>query len=364
MTEEASWTEASRSEETKRTAFIIGGTGQIGAAVTRRLAEHGWSVQVAHRGEHQGDETVAELDVTTVRLDRDDTDTLLETARGHDLVVDVTAYDTHHADQLAQLAGDVGSLVVISTGSVYLGRNGRYLDIATGPVDFPDFPVPLTEADAIIDNDEQTYSPLKAAMEQRLLETPDLPVSILRPGAIHGPYSPALREWFFIKRVLDGREAVVLSYDGQSRFSTTSTANLAELISLCADRPAARVLNAVDDEGYTVAEIGRTIADVMGHDLEIVTFPGPPRGDVGLTPWSVPSPIVQSMDAARAELGYRQPVSYADAVRHDIDWARFEVRAAEERDESWREVFPSIVSRYGADGWFPYEEEDAFLANS
>ncbi len=191
--------------DTTRTAMIIGGTGQLGAAAARRLAVDGWSVLVAHRGRHTGDTSLADLDVTTIRVDRDDTESLLARARGHDLVLDTVAYDEHHADQLAQLAGHVGSLVVISTGSVYVGANGSYLDVVTGPDDFPDFPVPLHETDRIVDNAERTYSPLKAAMERRLWQTDDLPVSILRPGAIHGPFSPALREWYFVKRALDKR---------------------------------------------------------------------------------------------------------------------------------------------------------------
>jgi uncharacterized protein YbjT (DUF2867 family) len=33
-----------------RHAFIVGGTGQIGRAVTSDLLEHGWHVTVSHRG--------------------------------------------------------------------------------------------------------------------------------------------------------------------------------------------------------------------------------------------------------------------------------------------------------------------------
>ena len=65
-----------------RTAMIIGGTGQLGAAAARRLAVDGWSVLVAHRGNHAGDTSLADLDVTTIRLDRDDTVSLLARARG------------------------------------------------------------------------------------------------------------------------------------------------------------------------------------------------------------------------------------------------------------------------------------------
>ncbi|KRC46696.1 hypothetical protein ASE16_14845 [Leifsonia sp. Root227] len=348
--------------DTTRTAMIIGGTGQIGAAAARRLAADGWSVLVAHRGTHSGDAALADLDVTTIRLDRDDTDALLAKARGHDLVLDTVAYEPKHADQLARLAGDVGSLVVISTGSVYTGRNGGYLDIVTGPDDFPDYPIPLREDDPTVDNRKRTYSPLKAAMERRLLATADLPVSILRPGAIHGPFSPALREWFFIKRALDRREVVVLSDDGANRFSTSSTVNIAELVALCAEQPGPRVLNAVDDDNLSVAEIAATVFDALDREVEIVTFPGPPVDGLGSTPWTVAHPLVLSMARATVDLGYRAPVTYADSVRAAIDWAVREAHAAERRDEGWERVFPTLAERATADGWFDYAAEDAYVA--
>lgn len=344
-----------------RTAFIIGGTGQVGVAATRALTDLGWSVMVAHRGAHHGDPNLAERDVTLVRVDRDDSEMLLPLARGHDLVLDVTAFDTRHARQLAALAGDVGSLVVISTASVYVGANGGYLDVATSPDDFPDFPVPITEDQPTVDNDEKTYSPLKAALERELLAVDGLPVSILRAGAIHGPFSNMLREWYFIKRALDHRRRVVLAYDGESRFATTATANLAELIRLCAEQPAARVLNVADEEGLSVAEIGRTVFAAMGHDADVLSFAGPPRGALGGSPWAVPRPMVLDMGRAHTELGYRQPVRYADAVCDDIDWMTDVVAGAARRQQDWRDVFPALVSRYGADGWFPYTAEDAFL---
>jgi nucleoside-diphosphate-sugar epimerase len=347
--------------DTTRTAMIIGGTGQIGAAAARRLALDGWSVLVAHRGQHSGNTALADLDVTTIRLDRDDTEALLEQARGHDLVLDTVAYEPRHADQLAALAGDIGSLVVISTGSVYTGANGSYLDIVTGPDDFPDYPIPLRETDATVDNLEKTYSPLKAAMERRLLEVDDLPVSILRPGAIHGPFSPALREWFFIKRALDHRRHVVLSDDGTNRFSTSATVNIVELVALCAEQPGRRILNAVDEDNLSVAEIARTVFDIIGRDVDIATFPGPPVGDVGSTPWTVAHPLVMSMAAATVELGYRQPMSYRDAVRGAVRWAVQEAEAAERRDETWQDAFPSLAARAEADSWFDYGAEDDFL---
>ncbi|HWR86198.1 MAG TPA: NAD-dependent epimerase/dehydratase family protein [Rhodoglobus sp.] len=329
-----------------RTALIIGGTGQIGRATAGLLELHGWDVTVAAR--------TPAPDV--LALDREDTDALLRAARGRDLVLDAVAYTPAHAAQLSRLAGEVGSLVVISTASVYADDEGRYLDVA-GERGFPVYPVPVTEQQPTVEADAQTYSPLKAAMERVLLATEGLPVSILRPGAIHGPHTGFLREWFFIKRVLDGRPHTVLAFDGASRFDTSATANIAELARLCAERPGRRALNASDGVGPTVAEIGATVFAHLDHDAALVALPGPPREDgPGGSPWGVPSPFVQSMARARDDLGF-EPVPYAETIGPAIDWM---VDAVRGRD--WTTAFPKYLDRYGAETWFPYDAEDEFVA--
>ena len=68
------------------------------------------------------------------------------------------------------------------------------------------------------------------------------------------------------------------------------------------------------------------------------------------------------MAAAREQIGYAPAVSYAEGLAGDIRWVTDAVAAAERRGESWERLFPAIVERYGAAGWFPYAAEDAFAA--
>ena len=330
------------------TALVVGGTGQIGDAVTRTLREAGWEVVAASRGERPPGSA---QDGEVLTLDREDTASLVRAARGRDLVVDTVAFTPDHAHQLLQL--DVGALVVVSTAAVYRGRNGTYLDVVTGPDSYPDYPVPLTEDWPTVDDAEATYSPLKAAME-RVLLAGDLPVSLLRAGAVHGPGSAALREWFFIKRALDHRPRVVLPWDGQGRFHPASTGNIAALALACAQAPGSRVLNAVDEECPTDAEIARTVFALMGHEAEVVTVPGPPSGEALASPWSVPKPFVLSMARAHDEVGYAAPLTWRAALEQDVEWAVDAVGRAEARGGSWRDVFPHLLG-WGAEDWFGYE---------
>ncbi|MFC0680259.1 NAD-dependent epimerase/dehydratase family protein [Lysobacter korlensis] len=324
-------------------AIVIGGTGQIARAAAPALEQAGFAVTLASRsGATVGNRSA-------IALDREDTEALRDAADGFDTVVDTVAFTTAHAEQLLSL--DAGNLVVISTGSVYADSDGRYLDVSeeTG---FPEYPDPVTEDQPTVTAEGPGYSADKSAME-RVLLAGRTPVSILRPGAIHGPGGSAPRELFFVQRALDRRRRVPLAYGGRSRFSTSATANIAALIALCAEQPGNRALNAVDDEAPTVAEIGQIIFGAMGWDAEIVPLEGPPVERVGASPWGVPSPLVLSMDAAH-RLGYRPAATYADAVRDAVEWILEELR-----DRHWRAAFPAEGARI--EQWFPYEAEDALL---
>ena len=348
---------------TQPRALIVGGNGQLGCAAAKELIRAGWSVTLAGRGPRPPDAELDALGVSELRLDREDTTSLIAAAHGRDLVLDVVAFTPAHGAQLAQLAGHVGSLVVISTGAVYAGESGLPGEPAQAADGFPVYPVPISEDWPTLAGDGADYGLRKAALERRLLSVEGLPVSILRPGTLHGPHSTSLHHWSFIKRALDGRPHAVLAFDGASRFATSADANVARLIRLCAERPARRVLNAADEDALTVAEIGSKIFAALGHEATIFTFPGPPReGGLGFNPWGIPHPVVLSMERARTELGYTEAIAYDDALAQDIDWAVSAVAQAEASGRCWQDVFPGVIARYGADGWFPYAAEDAYVA--
>ena len=340
----------------QKDALLLGGNGQVGTATARALLAHGYSVTIAHRGSRPLTPDLAHHR-TELSLDRSDADALISAARGCDLVLDCVAFAPADAEPYRALAGELGSLVVISTASVYLGKNGTWMDAATGDDDFPRLTVPVTEQHPIVTAEVEGYSPQKAALERALLAIDGLPVTILRPGAIHGPNSPALREWYFIKRALDNRRRVPLVDGGASRFATSATVVIAELVRLAAERPARRVLNAVDDSAPTVLEIGHAVLAHLGHEVEFAAVDRRSQSTVGSTPWSVPVPVVLSMQAAIDELGYVPVGTYRSTIRPAID-----SMIAAVADVDWRERFPGLT-RYGADEWFDYASEDALLGD-
>jgi nucleoside-diphosphate-sugar epimerase len=324
-------------------AALIGGTGQIGRGAARALASNGWEVVAISRSGTLP-EGLAELSVQAVAADRSD-DAQLRAALGSgaDVVLDTVAFTREHGEQLNALDGLVGSLIVISSASVYADDEGRALD---GVSDSPQMPVPILETQRTAEPGDATYSTQKAELEQTLLEGP-LPSTLLRACAIHGPGAKLPREVYFVKRAHDRRRKVALAWNGESRFHTTSVPNLAELIRLAAEQPGDRALNAGDPDPPSTLEICEAIGAAMGHELEPVLLPD----DAYDNPWAAPPdwPFVVSMEAAEHELGYRPVTTYPEAVRETCAWLVGELEAGRNWDGTYLE------------GMLDYAAEDAVL---
>ena len=313
------------------------------------MIEAGWDVALASRsgGCPAG---LRDAGVSTFRLDRRVEGQLEEAlGPGADVLVDIAAFTAGDARQVNTFEGRIGSLVVVSSASVYADELGRALETASSLEAFPELPVPVAESQPTEPADGETYSGQKVALEQELLAGP-IATTVVRPCAIHGPHSRRPRELFFVRRVLDGRRAVVLVSNGESRFHTTSLANLAELVFLAAASPGDRVVNCADPEAPSTLEICAAIGGYLDHELEAMPIPesGYERPDLS-NPWAVPSPFVLDMRLAELELAYRPVTSYSRAVE---ETALSLVEEAREQD--WSDTYLAA--------YFDYAAEDVFLA--
>lgn len=325
-------------------AVIVGGTGQIGFAAGRRLLSEAWDVTIVSR--HA---TALPDGCRHVEADARDTERLGDVVGSDtDLLLSCVAFDASDAECLALAGRAAGRIMTISSASVYRDDEGRTLDEASD-CGFPAFSVPLTEQSPTVAPGPETYSTRKVAMENALLSRAACPVTILRPCAIHGPESKHAREWWFVKRLLDGRAAIPLAYGGRSRFQTTSVAAIADTVlrAVAGDLPA--VANVSDADSPTVAEIGRTIMDIMDVRAELIGLPDAPSYPPGLgaTPWSIPRPMVCSA-AATSE------ATYARSAEPAVRWLVEEVRS-----DNWRERLPQLAA-YPKDH-FNYQADERAL---
>lgn len=329
-------------------ALVVGGTGQIGRAVVPALTAAGWQVDVLTRDPARHGPWLADAGATPVPGHRGDPAALAGAlGAGVDLLVDVVAFDDRDAAAFLDRPGAVGAAVVVSSAAVYVDPDGHGFETDR----FAAFTAPVGEAAGTVPPGRGSYARGKVALEHAWLGSP-VPTTVLRPAAVHGPWSTQPREWLLVRRVLDGRDVRVLAHDGRSRFATTAAAAVGALVAAAAADPADRVLNVADADAPTVTEIARAVDAALGVTSRVVGLPGPPRGDLGRTPWSVPHDLVLDTGRARALLP-APPAPYAQAVVPAARWL-----AARGRDAT----YAGFARLEGGGDLFDYAAEDAWLA--
>ena len=335
-------------------AFILGGTGQIGRAIAATLLNAGWDVTISHRGSGAVPKSLVEKGVKVVTLTREKVGELQNALdSGADVLIDTTAYDDSHARQLLNVQRNVGSFVVISSCSVYRDDKGRTLDEASTN-GFPKMPFGMKETQATVDPGPATYSTQKIALERMLLDQATIPVSILRPCAIYGVGSRHPREWWLVKRMLDGRKEIPLAYNGTSQFHTCSVENIAALALRCVEKPATQILNIADPTAPSVSEIAATIANHLNYAGKFIEVGETQDATaIGSTPWSVPKPFVLDCTAAK-DIGYAAATDYSSGVTSVCDWL---VETSTQDD--WCKRFPDFANY--PNNHFDYDAEDRFF---
>jgi nucleoside-diphosphate-sugar epimerase len=341
-----------------RRALIIGGTGLIGRAVAKRLLGAGWHVDLTGRDATGMPASLTAAGARFTAADRSDSAALLAAAGdGADLIVDCLCYTAADAAGLLPLARAANSTVMISSNAVYIDAAGHHLNSDTPP----DFGGPVREDQPTMApsaggdyRSRDGYGPCKVAAEQVLLDSGS-PVTVLRPGKVHGPWAARPREWVFVKRVLDCRPTVFLARRGADVAQTVAAENVAALIEAVADKPGRRILNSADPDAPSALEITQAIAALLGHSWEEVLLDETADPALGRHPWNSKFPVVLDMTAA-LNLGYVPAGNYATTVAAEVEWLT-SVAAGHEGDRplAW------LTDRY-FDSFLDYASEDRYLA--
>lgn len=321
-------------------ALVFGGSGQTGRAIAAALLAKGWQVEVTTRAATLPPEIAGATHVPHAG-------TRADTIRAgrYDAVIDTVAFTAEDAADLLAARDHYGQLVVISTASVYADDAGNGFETGEG---FPDYPDPIPEDQPTVPPGPG-YSAGKVAMEQALAGSGAL---ILRPGAIHGIGARHPREWWVLKRLLDGRTRIPMEHRGTSLFHTTSAAGMAGFTAHALDRQISGTFNIADPDAPTVGRIVLAVADACGRDVDIIPLPGGDFGPVGHSPWSVPRPLHLNIARAMAT-GWDGGPGHTASMPALCDWM-----ATHRHD--WRTAFP-VFATYGHDP-FDYASEDAVLA--
>ncbi len=294
--------------------LVIGGTGFIGPPIVNELLRRGHAVTVYHRGQREAEYAAP---VTHVHGDRRDYPRfqadLINLAP--DAVVDDIPMNAADARSVVEaLRGRIACSVHISSGDVYAPHQ---------PIPIPeDAPTGSPEtAELRVHGQRVPYS--KVAVEAVIREAGaagDYPATILRLPAVYGPANPLAREWFFVKRVLDGRLRLAVPDGGLGLFHRGYVDDVSRAVALALESPQAigRTYNVGHERVLTVWGIAELVAQVMNHEWDIVPVAAgslPPTN-----PFASPYPIVYDLGRIRTELNFRESVSLEEGMRRTAAW--------------------------------------------
>jgi len=290
---------------------VVGGTGPTGVPIVRGLVERGWSVTILHRGAHETDETPAAV----VHEHRDPYD-------------DAQLRDYFANETFDLVVAMYGRLRRIA--EVTRGRTGQFVSVGGVPAyrgwmnPWLGLPVPVAEDAPVVDapgDDEKGY---------RIVRTEEA-VFAAHAGAAHfrypyvyGPRQLVPREWLVVRRVLDGRDRIVVAEDGLTLHHHGFTENLAHAVLLAVDRPhaaAGKVFNVGDEEVLSVRDVVELVAAALGHRFEIVSMPyqlAVPARPLLAQP--LPTHRVLDLTRVRRDLGYHDVVPARDAIALTARW--------------------------------------------
>ncbi len=290
---------------------MIGGTGPTGVPIVRGLVDRGFAVTIMHRGEHETDDTPAVVE----HLHRDpyDDDQLRDALASSTFDLVVAMYG--RLRRIAELTeGRTGQFVSVGGVPAYRGWMNPWLPM---PLPIPE-DAPLVRA---AEDDEKGY---------RIVRTEEA-VFAHHPRAAHfrypyvyGPRQLVPREWLIVRRVLDGRERIVVADEGLTLHHHGYTENLAHAVLLAvdnADAAAGLVFNAGDEDVLSVRQVIEVVAGTLGHEFDIVSMPyelATPARPLLAQP--LPTHRVLDLTRVKTMLGYRDVVPPRTALAETARW--------------------------------------------
>lgn len=301
-------------------ALIIGGTGNISTAITRRLVGRGDHVTLFNRGQ-----TRVQIpgDYDTILGDRYDYaefEAQMAEAGRFDCVIDMIGYSPEDIESAVRsFGGRVGQFIFCSTVDVYTKPAERY---------------PVTEDAERKPSSAFPYAFNKAVCENILLEAHDrgdFALTIIRPAQTYSDFRtpiPLIGSGpGFLRRVRQGKPVIALG-NGTSLWVATHRDDVGPAFAGAAGNPEAfgRAYHVTGEEWMTWEQYFRTVAEVMGAPaLDLVCIPSNLLGRMApkSAEWCVVNFHFNNIfdnAAAMADLGYRYTIPWAEGVRRLVAW--------------------------------------------
>jgi nucleoside-diphosphate-sugar epimerase len=287
--------------------LVIGGNRFVGRSLVWRLLYGGHRVTLVNRGrlaDPFGDR------VERIRADRatDEFDRALA-GREFDGAVDFAGYTAEDAARSVHvLGGQVGHFVFVSTGQVYLVREG-----CPRPSRETDYDGPVMEAAPTpADHADWQYGIGKRGAEDVLAASPALPSTRLRIPIVHGELDYLRRIESYLWRMLDGGPLIVPRADSVTRHIYGGAVARAIARVLEAPPRPGQAFNLAQAEQPTVRELIERVAARAGARARIVEIAADEVEAAGLSvrdasPFSGRWASLLDPSRAVAELGFEHP---------------------------------------------------------
>jgi nucleoside-diphosphate-sugar epimerase len=285
--------------------LILGGTGFVGHLLAWRLVASGHRVTLFHRGTR----TAPFADRVETLLGDRTTGVLPSLIKGRDFdaTVDFGAYTAGDVEPLLDTVARtaLGHYVLISTGQVYLVREGCPKPARETDYDGPVMPRPASESDA----GQWDYGTGKRACED-LVSHERSHATRVRIPMVNGPRDSQRRVESYLWRLLDGAEVLLPDGGAQPMRHVYSEDVARALAAMLGDeRTFGQAYNLAQDETPTLREVLERMAWRVGAPAKLVAVSAAAIEAEGLALRQV-SPFsarwMSDLDATRAkvELGF------------------------------------------------------------
>jgi nucleoside-diphosphate-sugar epimerase len=316
--------------------LVIGGTGFIGPFVVRDLIKQGHDLSVFHRGNAK---SALPDSVRHILGNRND----LAAHRAEferlsaDVVVDFVLGDERQARALMDIfRGSAARMIAISSQDVY-----RAYEVLLRKTPGPLQELPITE-DSEVRTQLHPYSAEqlrlvqdafswftedydKIPVERTVLDDARLPGTVLRLPMVYGPGDPLHRFFATLKRMDDGRPAILIQEDYAKFIPPRGyVEDVAAAIALAtvSDRAAGRIYNIAARQHFSELEWARKIGDAIGWKGSLVPAPADKIPAHLRMPLNAEQNWIVSSKRIREELGFVEPVSLDAGIQRTIAWER------------------------------------------
>jgi len=296
---------------------MVGGTVFIGRATAVELVHAGHEIAFLHRGTHEPDDlpvaTHIHVDRNEIASAKDEID-----AFAPDAVIDNMAMTATDAETTLAVIGG-RRLLVTSSMDVYRA----YTYVMRGQAEEP---VPLDETSAVRD-ERYPYkgqggpawmdSYDKLDVEERYLEHG---ATVARLPMVYGPRDGQRREWFILRRVAAGRDAIPVG-SGSWLAAKGFVEDVARgmRLALESDDAIGQIFNIGESRTYPMGQWAEMILNAAGSKAELIRVRDDDLpDDLGVT-GTIPQHLLVDSGKARRVLGYADTDPH-ETLRTTVAW--------------------------------------------